>query len=126
MATRQKYKSIGLKECDYLALAEKKRQVESIIGKRVDWPEFLLLMAGLWEDKGMTAEHEVANLAQGEPSDEKFDSFFLPSTPQVEAIVAKHADRVIRELRKLLEQQRRGSAASGVPGKPDHKRRRPS
>lgn len=126
MATHPKYKSIGLKECDYLTLAKKKQEVEGLIGKRVDWPEFLLLMAGLWEDKGMAAEHQVAQMAQEEPSDEKFEHFFLPSTPQVEAIVAKHADRVIRDLRKLLEQQRRDFAAGGAAGKPVHKRRRPS
>ena len=101
MATR--YKSIGVKEHDYLALAEKKRAVESIIGKRLDWADFLLLMAGLWEDKSLADEQRIAHLAQGEPSDEEFESFPIASTSKVEEIVAKHADRVIKELRRLLK-----------------------
>ena len=42
-----KYKSVGMPESDYLKLARKKEQVENIIGKRVDWANFLLLLADL-------------------------------------------------------------------------------
>jgi putative SOS response-associated peptidase YedK len=73
-----------------------------MIGKRLDWADFLLLMAGLWEAKSATDEQQIAHLAQGERSDEEFESFTLLSTPQAEEIVARHADRVIRELKKLL------------------------
>lgn len=45
MGTR--YKSIGMKESDYLALFEKKGEAERILAKRLDWGDFLMLLANL-------------------------------------------------------------------------------
>jgi hypothetical protein len=89
-------KCVGLRERDYLALAKKKQAVEATIGKRLNWSDFLLLMAGL---KSVADEQRIAHLAQGERSDEESETPSLPGTSQVEEIVARQVDRVIREMR---------------------------
>jgi hypothetical protein len=41
------YKSIGMREQDYQVLREKKEAIERLIKKRLDWADFLLLLADL-------------------------------------------------------------------------------
>lgn len=98
----ERYKSIGMKESDYRAIAEKKQAIESLIGKRLDWAEFLLLLADLRPVGEIIKQGqvEVAELHEGEPAPEsdELESFFLPSTEEVEQIVNTAANRVITEV----------------------------
>jgi hypothetical protein len=43
----ERYKSIGLKEREYNALAEKKKQLEATTGRELNWGLFLLLLVGV-------------------------------------------------------------------------------
>jgi len=43
----ERYKSIGMKESQYLTIANKKRLFEDTVGRHFDWGTFLLILAGL-------------------------------------------------------------------------------
>lgn len=91
------YKTIGLKERDYLALAKKKQSLERAIGKRLNWSDFLLSIAGL---KSVSEERRIARLAHGERPAEALDAPSASSTSQLEEIIARQIDRAIREIKK--------------------------
>lgn len=95
------YKSIGVKESDYRELAEKKGQIEKLIGKHLGWAEFLLLLADL-RSLGAIVGYPVAELhdSGGEETNlEEFEEFAgWASKGEVEEIVKGQADRIIREL----------------------------
>lgn len=99
-----KYKSIGIKEPDYVALAEKKEALERIIGKRLDWAEFLLLLADL-KSISQIVGYPVAELHDSEGEEpmpeqlEEFESFDLATPEQIEEIINRAADRIIMELK---------------------------
>jgi hypothetical protein len=91
------YKTIGLKERDYLALAKKKQALESAIGRRLNWSDFLLCIAGL---KSVAEEQSIARLARGRRPSAEPESLSPSSASQLEEIVARHVDRAISEIRK--------------------------
>ena len=91
------YKTIGLKERDYLALARKKQSMERAIGKRLNWSDFLLSIAGL---KSVAEEQRIARLAHGERPAEAVEGPISSSASQLEEIVARHVDRAIREIKR--------------------------
>lgn len=99
----ERYKSIGMKESDYRAIAEKKQAIESLIGKRLDWAEFLLLLADLRPTQEMTKQGqvEVAELHEDEPApeSEELESFFVPQIEEIQAVVRREGDRIIKELK---------------------------
>ena len=43
----ERYKSIGMKESQYLTIADKKRLFEDTVGRHFSWGTFLLILAGL-------------------------------------------------------------------------------
>jgi hypothetical protein len=97
------YKSIGLKESDYRELAEKKVQLEKLIGKRLDWADFLLLLADL-RPLGAIVGYPVAELGDSGEGEEANPEDYeeMPgwvTRADVEEVVRSEADRIIRELK---------------------------
>ncbi len=86
------YKSISVKERDYLVLSKKKQAIESAIGRNLTWSDFLLVIAGF---KGMAEEERIAHLANGQSPDET-----VGGTSQLEEIVARHVEIAIRTMKK--------------------------
>ncbi len=99
MSTRYHYdyKTIGLKERDYLALAKKKQALEGAIGRRLNWSDFLLCIAGL---KSVAEEQSIARLARGRRPAAEPESLSPFGASELEEIVARHIDRAIREIKK--------------------------
>jgi hypothetical protein len=87
-----RYKSISVKERDYLVLSKKKQTVESAIGRNLTWSDFLLVIAGL---KGIAEEERIARLASGQPPGEK-----VGGASQLEEIVARQVEMAIRGMKK--------------------------
>ena len=102
----RQYKSIGMKEVDYRVIAEKKQAVENLIGKRLDWADFLLLLADLRPIDKIVSEHRnsIAELHdsgddEGVADSDEFMEFPPWVTKQeVEEIIRGEADRIISTL----------------------------
>jgi hypothetical protein len=92
-----RYKSISVKERDYLVLSKKKQTVESAIKRHLSWSEFLLLIAGL---KSVAEEERISRLALGEPANEEFERPLLSGASQLEEIVARQVEMAIRGMKK--------------------------
>jgi hypothetical protein len=91
--------NIGLDRDKHRLLTEKKRAAEAMIGRRLYWGDFLLILAGLWEEEQARRGQSV-RMEQGEPApEEDLEEIPIASRADVEEIVKKQADRVIRELR---------------------------
>jgi hypothetical protein len=86
------YKSISVKERDYLVLCKKKQTIESAIGRTLTWSDFLLVIAGL---KSIAEEERIARLANGQSPSET-----VGGTSQLEEIVARHVDIAISAMKK--------------------------
>ena len=89
------YKSISVKERDYLVLSKKKQAVEGAIGRNLTWSDFLLVIAGF---KGMAEEERIARLANGQPPDKPDEK--VGGASQLEEIVARHVDIAISAMKK--------------------------
>jgi phosphatidate phosphatase PAH1 len=97
-------------ESKYRAIAGKKQEVENMIGKRLDWAEFLLLLANLRTIEYIIKKDqvEVAELHEDYETElqeidralaevEEFPSWV--NRTEVEEIVNKATDRIINELK---------------------------
>jgi hypothetical protein len=96
-----------MKESDYQVIADKKLSVESLVGKRLNWANFLLLLADLRSVNEIIGERRdnIAELHDVEGDEGVADPDEFEEIPpwvtrqEVEEIVRAEADRIISELK---------------------------
>ncbi|MFC1948667.1 hypothetical protein ACFLW0_00600 [Chloroflexota bacterium] len=103
------YKSIGIRESDYRTLSEKKKSVENIIGKRLNWANFLLLLADLRPIDAIISDVAVLHDSGGEDEEvnpEEYEEVLPWVTRQdVEEVIKAEADRIILQLKDYLDKK---------------------
>jgi len=93
--------NIGIDRADYDCLNEKKKAVERLIGRRLTWGDFLMILTGLHSvDELIGKQPEVAELHEIDKALGEAEEVEWLTRRDIEEVVRAEGDRIIMELKR--------------------------
>jgi hypothetical protein len=93
--------NIGIDRGDYDCLNEKKKAVEGLIGRRLTWGDFLMILTGLHSvDELIGKQPEVAELHEIDKALGEAEEVEWLTRRDIEEVVRAEGDRIIMELKR--------------------------
>lgn len=93
--------NIGIDRGDYDCLNEKKKAVERLIGRRLTWGDFLMILTGLHSvDELIGKQPEVAELHEIDKALGEAEEVEWLTRRDIEEVVRAEGDRIIMELKR--------------------------